>query len=471
MNFTQPPIVRAGRVFVPLRGVFEQLGASVVYSNGQINATGNGRTISLTIGSTQATVSGQPETMDVAPFIVGATTFVPLRFISQALGAAVNWNDSTSTVTISGRAGGPPQRPAPPPPRPAPTTEPAVRHRVADGNDLHRLSEDSLSVRPAGAVSAVPRKGRRTRRDVRLASERPNLRHRSVVAARERALTEYASTARPLRAFRSISLGASYADKPIGGPSESPRAGDGSGRRPRGRNRSRARARRLRVASRSLIARRRPTRRSRQSRRRAPPPWPSGSIFWTEPASIESALDRAIRRHGPFDTLVHAVGPLVVKRFASTTLDEYREVFDGNLRSAVLAARAILPAMREAGFGRIVFFGMLGSSETRPFRGFSLYQAAKSALVAFARCLAVEEAVQRHYRQRRRARRHSRDKSLDRAGASNARRAIRAVVRAVTKTLPTRAIFGCARARFHYRSGDRSDRRLANRRRVSAVQD
>jgi 3-oxoacyl-[acyl-carrier protein] reductase len=35
---------------------------------------------------------------------------------------------------------------------------------------------------------------------------------------------------------------------------------------------------------------------------------------------------------------------------------------------------------------------MLGSSETRPFRGLSLYQAAKSGLVAFARCLAVEEA-------------------------------------------------------------------------------
>jgi len=117
MNFTQPPIVRAGRVFVPLRGVFEQLGASVVYSNGQINATGRGRSVSLNIGSNQATVDGQPQTMDVAPFIVNATTFVPLRFISQALGASVNWNDSTSTVTISG--GGPvavPPRPVPPPP-------------------------------------------------------------------------------------------------------------------------------------------------------------------------------------------------------------------------------------------------------------------------------------------------------------------------------------------------------------------
>ena len=105
MNFAQAPIVRAGRVFVPLRGVFEQLGASVVYSNGQINATGRGRTISLTIGSTQATVDGRPQTIDVAPFIVIATTFVPLRFISQALGASVNWNDSTSTVTIAGGGG------------------------------------------------------------------------------------------------------------------------------------------------------------------------------------------------------------------------------------------------------------------------------------------------------------------------------------------------------------------------------
>ncbi len=114
MNFDQPPILQAGRVFVPLRGIFEQLGASVVYANGQINATGRGRTVSLTIGSTQATVDGQPQTLDVAPFVVGARTLVPLRFIAQSLGATVNWNDSTSTVTINGGKGGGPV-PAPPP--------------------------------------------------------------------------------------------------------------------------------------------------------------------------------------------------------------------------------------------------------------------------------------------------------------------------------------------------------------------
>jgi hypothetical protein len=95
------PLIQAGRVFVPLRGVFEDLGATVVYSNGQINATGNGRDISLQIGSTQATVNGQPQTIDVAPFIVGASTYVPLRFVSQALGAGVQWDEADRVVEIS----------------------------------------------------------------------------------------------------------------------------------------------------------------------------------------------------------------------------------------------------------------------------------------------------------------------------------------------------------------------------------
>ena len=108
VSFDQPPIERAGRVFVPLRGVFERLGASVVYANGQINATGNGRTVSLHIGSTQATVNGQPVTVDVAPFLVGARTLVPLRFIAQSLGATVDYNNGTRTVSINGGGGGAP---------------------------------------------------------------------------------------------------------------------------------------------------------------------------------------------------------------------------------------------------------------------------------------------------------------------------------------------------------------------------
>ena len=107
LNFDQPPVERAGRVFVPLRGVFERLGASVVYASGQINATGNNRNIALHIGSNQATVNGQPVTVDVAPFLVGARTLVPLRFIAQSLGATVNYNDSSRTVAITGGAAAP----------------------------------------------------------------------------------------------------------------------------------------------------------------------------------------------------------------------------------------------------------------------------------------------------------------------------------------------------------------------------
>ncbi len=110
LNLNPPAIERAGRVFVPLRGVFEQMGAMVVYDNGQINATGHGHTVSLTIGSNQAVVDGQNQTLDVAPFIIGASTYVPLRFLSQSLGAQVNWdnnNDVVELTMVGGRYSGP----------------------------------------------------------------------------------------------------------------------------------------------------------------------------------------------------------------------------------------------------------------------------------------------------------------------------------------------------------------------------
>ena len=100
-TFNPPPIEKAGRVFVPLRGVFERLGASVVYAGGVINATGNNRTIGLKIGSTAATVNGQSKTVDVAPFIIGASTYVPLRFVSEALGAGVNYDSANQVVALT----------------------------------------------------------------------------------------------------------------------------------------------------------------------------------------------------------------------------------------------------------------------------------------------------------------------------------------------------------------------------------
>ena len=108
------------------------------------------------------------------------------------------------------------------------------------------------------------------------------------------------------------------------------------------------------------------------------------------------AADAAVRAveaaRGPVDILVHAVGPIVLKRLARSTPADYRAMIDTNLGSAVALAFAVLPGMRERGYGRLVYFGMNGSSVTQPTRGLSLYGAAKAAVVTFARTLALEEA-------------------------------------------------------------------------------
>jgi hypothetical protein len=165
LNLNPAPQERAGRVFVPLRGVFEQLGASVVYENGTINAQGRGnRSVSLHIGSTQATVDGQPQTMDVAPFIIGASTYVPLRFVSQALGASVNYDASNRIVALGNGGGGPQQGPPqapppramqPPPPR-QPQRSPLTLSSVQPGRDEAVAARRPTIEAQFGAAQANP---------------------------------------------------------------------------------------------------------------------------------------------------------------------------------------------------------------------------------------------------------------------------------------------------------------------------
>ncbi len=111
-----------------------------------------------------------------------------------------------------------------------------------------------------------------------------------------------------------------------------------------------------------------------------------------EPGETERSIGIARAQLGAIDVLVHAVGPIVVKRFARSTIAEFHAMIAGNLGSAVEAAFAVLPDMRARGFGRLVFFGMNGSHATVPARGMSLYSAAKAGVVSFARTLALEEA-------------------------------------------------------------------------------
>jgi 3-oxoacyl-[acyl-carrier protein] reductase len=114
---------------------------------------------------------------------------------------------------------------------------------------------------------------------------------------------------------------------------------------------------------------------------------------FSDPGAAAAAVRETEAARGPIDVLVHAVGPIVVKRFARSTPDDYRLMIEANFGSAVALAFAILPGMRERNFGRIVLFGMNGSMVTQPARGMTLYGAAKAAVVTFARALALEEAA------------------------------------------------------------------------------
>lgn len=101
--FDVPPQIDAGRVLVPLRGVFERLGATVGWDDQTqtVLAQRGATSVSLQIGNTQAMINGRPAPMDVPAMLVGGRTMVPLRFVSQTLGANVNWDANTSTVAIA----------------------------------------------------------------------------------------------------------------------------------------------------------------------------------------------------------------------------------------------------------------------------------------------------------------------------------------------------------------------------------
>lgn len=96
------PIINKGRTLVPLRAIFEALGASVSWdgSNQTVTAQKDDVTIILKIGSSVSTVNGQITELDVPSMVVMNRTMVPLRFVGEALGGRVSWDDSKRQVKI-----------------------------------------------------------------------------------------------------------------------------------------------------------------------------------------------------------------------------------------------------------------------------------------------------------------------------------------------------------------------------------
>ena len=128
------PTVKDGRTLVPFRQLFETLGFTVKWvEEGAVRkaiGTKGGLSIELTIDSVNATVNGKTVSLDVPAQIIGGRTMVPLRFVSESSGYHVTFSSSGNlwSITIEdavpGTTGQEPEAPSPTPtpaPEPAPT--------------------------------------------------------------------------------------------------------------------------------------------------------------------------------------------------------------------------------------------------------------------------------------------------------------------------------------------------------------
>lgn len=100
---TKDAFLENGRVLVPMRSIFQELGANVQWkaSTSTVTATKNSKTVQLKIGSKHATINGRSTVLDVTPKVYEGVTFVPTRFVSEALGVQVKWDQSKRTVFLT----------------------------------------------------------------------------------------------------------------------------------------------------------------------------------------------------------------------------------------------------------------------------------------------------------------------------------------------------------------------------------
>ena len=103
LDFDVPAQLVGGRVMVPLRAIFEAMGATVEWDAGTQTATAirEDTTVVITVGSLRPTINGVVVLLDVPAQIVGGRTLAPLRFVGEAFGGYVSWNAATRVAAIT----------------------------------------------------------------------------------------------------------------------------------------------------------------------------------------------------------------------------------------------------------------------------------------------------------------------------------------------------------------------------------
>jgi hypothetical protein len=101
-----PPVIVDNRVLAPLRAVLEAMGTSVRYDSVTrgVDASMGEQRIYLQVGNSQAAVNDAVVLLDVPATIINGRTMVPLRFVSEAMGAQVHWDAATRSVMVESRS-------------------------------------------------------------------------------------------------------------------------------------------------------------------------------------------------------------------------------------------------------------------------------------------------------------------------------------------------------------------------------
>jgi hypothetical protein len=101
------PIIDSGRTLVPLRAIFEKMGAVVTWDAATSTATGvkGDTTVVVVIGSVSPTINGVVKTIDVPAKIVNSRTLAPLRFVCEAFGGTVSWDANTYVASVVSAGG------------------------------------------------------------------------------------------------------------------------------------------------------------------------------------------------------------------------------------------------------------------------------------------------------------------------------------------------------------------------------
>jgi hypothetical protein len=98
------PYIKDSRTFIPVRYAAQACGVSaenILFSEGKVTLIKGDKVIQLTIGSKVMIINGVAITMDVAPEIINpGRTMLPFRWVAQALGATVSYDEATQTVTM-----------------------------------------------------------------------------------------------------------------------------------------------------------------------------------------------------------------------------------------------------------------------------------------------------------------------------------------------------------------------------------